>query len=252
MVRSVWWMNVEMVRTQLTCAHRARAFTLAELLVVVAIMALLIAILLPSLGKARKQAKATVCMSNLRGLGLAVRMYSMVNEDRLVTAGLGHGSSGNPQGAWINLLRREYHDELLLRCPADKSPHWQTPLAPHNLLRRVSYANNWYTVDRVGGKGPFNRFGLFVRPQTTVYIVDLAEKGPFAVADHIHPETWFSNPAVIAPKQIAIKRHLGKANYSFIDTHIERLRFDQTYQLDPGGGFPPRFIHNMYDPAIGR
>jgi len=54
--------------------HR-KAFTLIELLVVVAIITILIAILLPSLNKAREQSKTTVCMSNLRQLALATRVY---------------------------------------------------------------------------------------------------------------------------------------------------------------------------------
>ena len=56
-----------------------RAFTLVELLVVIAIIALLIAILLPSLAKARRQARATACLSNLRQMGMSFLMYTETN-----------------------------------------------------------------------------------------------------------------------------------------------------------------------------
>ena len=58
-----------------------RAFTLVELLVVVAIIALLIALLLPSLSKARQLAKQTKCQANLRGIGLALHNYMSQNND---------------------------------------------------------------------------------------------------------------------------------------------------------------------------
>src|SRR5688572_8198541 len=64
--------------TPVTAARRA--FTLVELLVVIGIIALLIAILIPVLGRVREQAKGAQCMSNLRQIGGALHMW--LNENK--------------------------------------------------------------------------------------------------------------------------------------------------------------------------
>jgi len=90
-----------MLSRELVMVQRAarRGFTLIELLVVVAIIALLIAILLPSLGKARQLAKTSKCLTNTRSLAMSVQMYA-ADWKRVFPF-----VNAPPEAQWTKLLR---------------------------------------------------------------------------------------------------------------------------------------------------
>lgn len=232
---------------------KRHAFTLIELLVVVAIIATLIAILLPALGRAREQGKATICLSNLRCLSTTVLMYADANGGKFPSAGLGHGGSFDEPKSWIVQLATEYgQQKQVLRCPADKSPYWSQPLTGDH-LRQTSFASNAYMVYRIGNRPPFDRLERIRNTSATTFWAELAEEGQFAVADHVHPETWwFGDPRTIATTELELDQHAGRANYGMLDGHAETLKFEKTYLIEPGSGMPPRFLENKWDPDIAR
>ncbi|HRK31129.1 MAG TPA: DUF1559 domain-containing protein [Tepidisphaeraceae bacterium] len=79
---------------------RKAAFTLVELLVVIGIIAVLIGILLPTLGKARAQAQEALCSNNLRQWGLGMQMYVDGNRGVLPFDGDDGDTAGKPIGLW--------------------------------------------------------------------------------------------------------------------------------------------------------
>jgi len=89
----------------------AKAFTLIELLVVIAIIAILAAMLLPSLARAKETAKRISCTNKMRQLGLALRLYVDDNE--------GHYPPRTYVNRWPTLLRDSYSDLSMLVCPSD-------------------------------------------------------------------------------------------------------------------------------------
>jgi prepilin-type N-terminal cleavage/methylation domain-containing protein/prepilin-type processing-associated H-X9-DG protein len=92
-----------------------RAFTLIELLVVIAIIAILAAILFPVFARAKEAAKATSCLSNLKQLGLSVRLYMSDNDDLVPPAAY---ADDNGVKIWHQLLQPYVKNTAIWWCPS--------------------------------------------------------------------------------------------------------------------------------------
>ncbi len=239
--------------------RKARAFTLIELMVVVAILGLLISILLPAMGQAREAANAAKCLANMRNMGLATMLYANDNDEQLPTAGLSHGGHNvDEQGSWLHLLEPYCGDQLLYRCPSDHSIHFDIPLQEGGRLRQVSYATNYYLDPEFASASPqyrgLNVLSRIKRPAKVVFICELVEAGEFAAADHIHANQWIIDPVNKPAEQVATERHSGRSNYAFLDGHAETLSLHEVYQFDSANSSPGnlKWVENVFDPLVAK
>ena len=139
---------------QTTRLPRQRGFTLIELLVVIAIIAILAAILFPVFAQAREKARATSCISNMREIGTAVRMYVDDNDSTwpIFQAYNTLDYSGNPAPPWtVNHLGVETEvapdikSHAIFQCPDDSgSPALDvTTTVPNHTSYYAGYGSSY-------------------------------------------------------------------------------------------------------------
>jgi len=168
--------------------YRHRAFTLIELLVVIAIIALLMGILMPSLSRARKQARDVYCLNNLKQIGIAVQMYTQENND-LIPRAL------DSTVKWLLVLMPYMGEKYKAAADYREVDVYQCPSFPRttvglnnirNAEQTVDYVVNAWDMDDMGltsgdkGKqeGEPSKLGKIPRPAERIYLAD-NEAGPW-------------------------------------------------------------------------
>ncbi|MEA2707936.1 MAG: hypothetical protein QOF78_537 [Phycisphaerales bacterium] len=138
---------------------RRKAFTLVELLVVIGIIAILIGILLPTLGSARRAANTLKCQATMRELGLALQMYAQVSKGYMPAGRVGpeafhHGTVqiNMPPGAyvfwWMRLQQLRFIPGIddptrgVALCPSHDTPYWPFQEYPNHKNLQTSYGLN--------------------------------------------------------------------------------------------------------------
>jgi prepilin-type N-terminal cleavage/methylation domain-containing protein/prepilin-type processing-associated H-X9-DG protein len=236
-------------------ARPPRAFGLVELMVVIAIVAILAGLLLPALGRARESANRTKCLSNLRQLALAFTAYLNDNKGRYPRPAqnavqtsedwVHFQSWRDPREGSIAKYLGDTFNAAVYRCPSD-DPNSHRRFTLDSLTIQYPYS---YTVNemicRIEWRGPTLRVNQIRNPSEKILIIDEA-------ATTIDDGCWawqsqLGGNGNADPRNVLSNRHdrqterapqhkFGRGNAAFVDGHVAFIgrgeSFDARY-FDP-------------------
>jgi prepilin-type processing-associated H-X9-DG protein/prepilin-type N-terminal cleavage/methylation domain-containing protein len=212
------------------------ALTLIELLIVIAIVGVLVALLLPAVQAARAAARATMCKSDLRQIGLGFLQYCDLHHGDFP---LFADAPDEIDHSWLNTIAPHLETVDAIRiCPDD-------PIAARRLLAQsTSYAINDYISEPVTD-GIHNQNKLRATSRTML-VFEVADPMPAELQneqdnrwmyEHVHASEWFSPKNIrlalvdwAVKRDIHLARHAQHSNYLFADGHVDVISADHVQE----------------------
>jgi len=213
-MEDVW--DFVMIKRQPHIPGRTHGFTLVELLAVIGVIALLIAILIPTLNEARRQAKQVQCQSNMRQTGQLLLIYCENWRGYLFPPK--RGAPHPPEERWpMFVFKPAVWNPPLLICPADPDPAEEHSYVLNNHL---ADKNIKYSSSNLGGLTP-----------SDVIVMGEKYSGPD------HPDYYMDKNdfgELVEPYRHGVKHG---SNYLYMDMHVGLFRARDV--KDTPGGLDP-------------